>query len=46
MLRRAMGEFDINGGLQLVLKEIEAALQRRPKVSCGFEPVNLPNTLG
>lgn len=38
MLRRAMGEFDVTGGLQLVLKQIEAALQRRPKVRFDFEP--------
>lgn len=42
MLRRAMGEFDITGGIQLVLKQIEAALQRRPKVRFDFEPVKLP----
>lgn len=33
-----MGEFDVTGGLQLVLKQIEAALQRRPKVRYDFEP--------
>ncbi|KAH8417574.1 hypothetical protein KR222_002028 [Zaprionus bogoriensis] len=31
MLRRTMAEFDIQGGLQLVLKQMEASLQKRPQ---------------